>query len=67
MGKIFINDNQLQERVDASEKIEERFGLEKALGYLIGENYYNLSLSFTMPLNKLGKLMEEDNYECKRT
>jgi len=42
MGKIFINDNQLQDWVDASEEIKERFGIEKALGYLIGEKFYNL-------------------------
>jgi hypothetical protein len=42
MGKIFINDNQLQEWVRAAEGIAEDFGIEKALGYLIGEKFYNL-------------------------
>lgn len=42
MGKIFTNDNQLQEWVEAAEGIQERFGIEKALGYLIGEKFYNL-------------------------
>jgi hypothetical protein len=42
MGKIFTNDNQLQEWVEAAEGIEDRFGIEKALGYVIGEKFYNL-------------------------
>jgi len=41
MGKIFINDNQIQEWVDAAEGITEDFGIEKGLGYLIGEKFYN--------------------------
>jgi len=42
MGKIFSNDNQLQEWVEAAEGIKDRFGIDKALGYLIGEKFYNL-------------------------
>jgi|GEM_PF-880059 len=42
MGKIFINDNQLKEWVEAAEGIEDRFGTEKALGYVIGEKFNNL-------------------------
>jgi hypothetical protein len=42
VGKIFINDNQIQEWVDAAEGITEDFGIEKGLGYLIGEKFYNL-------------------------
>ena len=42
MGKIFINNNQLQEWVQAAEGIAENFGIEKALGYVIGEKFYNL-------------------------
>lgn len=42
MGKIFINDNEIEEWVDAAEGIQERFGIEKALGYLIGEKFYTL-------------------------
>jgi len=43
MGKIFINDNQLQEWVDAAEGIAEDFGIEKGLGYLIGESNHTNS------------------------
>ena len=42
MGRIFTNGDQLKEWVEAAEGIERRFGIEKALGYLIGEKFYNL-------------------------
>ena len=42
MSKIFTNPNQLEEWVEAAEGIQDRYGIEKALGYLIGENFYNL-------------------------
>ena len=42
MSKIFVNPNQLEEFVDAALGIQERYGIEKALGYLIGEKFYNL-------------------------
>ncbi|MEJ2008853.1 MAG: hypothetical protein P8Z30_11975 [Acidobacteriota bacterium] len=42
MGKIFINDNQIQEWVQTAEGISEDFGTDKALGYLIGEKFYRL-------------------------
>lgn len=37
-----MNEEQLQEWVEAAEGIGERFGLDKALGYLIGEKFYNI-------------------------
>jgi len=42
VSNIFTNPNQLEEWVDASMGIQERFGIEKALGYVIGEKVYNL-------------------------
>jgi hypothetical protein len=42
MSKIFLNPNQLEEFVDAALGVGERYGIEKALGYLIGEKFYNL-------------------------
>jgi hypothetical protein len=42
MGKLFSNDKQIQEWVEAAEGVEEHFGIEKALGYLIGEKFYNI-------------------------
>ena len=42
MSKIFTNPNQLEEWVVAAEGIQAQFGTEKALGYVIGEKFYNL-------------------------
>jgi len=42
MSKIFTNPNELEAWVEASQGIEERFGIDKALGYVIGEKFYNL-------------------------
>ena len=42
MGRLFTSGDQLKEWVEAAEGIERRFGIEKALGYLIGEKFYNL-------------------------
>jgi len=38
----FTNENQLQQWIEAAEGIKEEFGIEKALGYLIGEKFYNI-------------------------
>jgi len=42
MGKIFTNNNQIEEWVEAAEGIQHQFGIEKALGYVIGEKFCNL-------------------------
>jgi hypothetical protein len=42
MGKIFINDNQIEEWVEAAEGIQDQFGVDKGLGYVIGEKFYSL-------------------------
>lgn len=42
MSKIFTNDNQLEEWVETAEGIQDRFGIERALGYVIGEKFHNL-------------------------
>lgn len=41
-NSYFTNENQLQEWIEAAERIKEEFGIEKALGYLIGEKFYDL-------------------------
>jgi len=58
MGNIFINDNQLKEWVEAAEGIRERFGIEKALGYLIGEKFYNL-VSLLYDARKMVRAIDE--------
>ncbi len=42
MNKFFTNDNQLLEWVGAAENIRKDFGINKALGYLIGEKFYSI-------------------------
>ena len=42
----FINENQLEQWVEAAENIKEGFGIDKALGYLIGEKFYGLIQDF---------------------
>jgi hypothetical protein len=39
---IFVKDNQLEEWVEAAKRIKEEYGTKKALGYLIGEKFYNV-------------------------
>ena len=41
-NSYFSNENQLQQWIEAAESIKEEFGIEKALGYLIGEKFYNI-------------------------
>ena len=39
---FFVNENQLIEWVEAAKDIKERFGINKALGYLIGEKFFDV-------------------------
>jgi len=41
-NSFFMNQNQLTEWVKAAKGIKERYGTDKALGYLIGEKFYAL-------------------------
>jgi len=41
-NNYFNNEDRLEQWVAAAESIKEKFGLEKALGYLIGEKFYEL-------------------------
>lgn len=62
MSKIFRNPNQIEEWVEAAEGIQERYGIEKALGYLIGEKFYN----FVDTLHSARKLMRTIGEERKK-
>jgi hypothetical protein len=59
VSNIFTNPNQLEEWVDASLGIQEGLGIEKALGYLIGERFYNLVGTF-YAARKLCRLIQEE-------
>jgi hypothetical protein len=42
MSKIFTNPKQLEEWVEFTEGIQNRHGIDRALGYVIGEKFYNV-------------------------
>ena len=58
-NSYFINENQLEQWVTAAENIEEEFGLEKALGYLIGEKFYNLVSTYKSAQERIMLISEE--------
>jgi hypothetical protein len=62
MSKIFLNPKQLEEWVDAAEGIQERYAIEKALGYVIGEKFYNLVAT----LHSAQKIMRTIDEERKK-
>ena len=45
-NSFFVDEDQLSKWVEAAETIEEEFGIRKALGYLIGEKFYNVAHIF---------------------
>ena len=59
MSKIFTNPNQLEKWVEAAEGIQDRYGIEKALGYLIGEKFYNL-VDTLHSARKLMRIIDEE-------
>jgi hypothetical protein len=59
MGKIFSNENQLEEWVEAAKGIQDRFGAGKALGYLIGEKFYSIVDSLHSALKIIRTIEEE--------
>jgi len=59
MNKIFTNPHQLEEWVEAAECIENRHGIERALGYLIGEKFYSL-LEMLYSSRKIMRAIDEE-------
>ncbi len=59
MSKIFTNENQLKEWVDSAKGIQERFGIDKALGYLMGEKFYGIVSVVHSSQKLLGSIAEE--------
>ena len=41
-NSFFVDEDQLTKWVEAAVNIKESFGIDKALGYLIGEKFYNI-------------------------
>jgi hypothetical protein len=59
VSKIFTNPNQLEEWVEASERIRDRFGADKALSYVIGEKFYKL-VSLLHDARKIIRTIDEE-------
>lgn len=59
MSRIFIDPNQLEEWVEAAEAIQERFGSDRALGYVIGEKFYKL-VSLLHDARKIMRTIDEE-------
>ena len=56
--KFFTNENQLSEWIEAAQGIRESFGINKALGYLIGEKFYNV-IHLIYSYRKINEAIEE--------
>jgi hypothetical protein len=59
MSKIFTNPNQIEEWVEAAKRIHARFGIDKALGYLIGEKFYSVAFMLHSSQELIRMISEE--------
>jgi hypothetical protein len=59
MWEVLFNTKKLKEWVEAAKKIHDRFGIEKALGYLIGEKFYRVVLMLHSSQELIRMLAEE--------
>jgi len=41
-NSFFVNENQLQDWISGAEHVKDEYGVKKALGYVIGEKFYNV-------------------------
>jgi len=61
-SSFFTNERQLSEWIEAAEGIKDSFGINKALGYLIGEKFYNiihLVYSYRKTINFIDELRKK--------
>lgn len=56
---FFVNENQLQDWIAAAEHVMDEHGVEKALGYVIGEKFYSV-LQAAASYRKTMKSIEEE-------
>lgn len=69
MYSIFAYENQPELWVEAALNIQKRYGITKALGYVIGEKLYNILVMHNTSLIKLRKIDElrkRSDYESHR-
>ena len=55
----FFDEDQLEKWVTAAENIRDEFGLEKALGYVIGEKFYELASTYKSEQEIIATINEE--------
>jgi hypothetical protein len=55
----FADENQIEKWVSAAENIKDEYGLEKALGYIIGEKFYNLSRTYKYNQERMMRIEKE--------
>jgi hypothetical protein len=62
----FYDENQLEKWISAAEDIRDELGIEKALGYIIGEKFYNLVADYRFEqefIFNLNKKRKSPGYE----
>jgi hypothetical protein len=59
MWQVLFNTHRLREWVEAAKTIHARFGIEKALGYLIGEKFYRVAFMLRSSQELIRMLAEE--------
>jgi hypothetical protein len=59
MWEILFNTRRLKEWIDAAKEIHARFGIEKALGYLIGEKFYRVVTTLHYHKELVGMIAEQ--------
>jgi len=55
----FADENQIEKWVSAAENIKDEYGLKKALGYIIGEKFYNLSRTYKYNQERMMRIEKE--------
>jgi hypothetical protein len=59
MWQVLYNTRQLKEWIEAARTIHARFGIEKALGYLIGEKFYHVAFTLRWSQELVRMLAQE--------
>ena len=59
MWQVLYNTRKLKEWLEAAKTIHARFGIEKALGYLIGEKFYNVAFTLRWSQELIRMLADE--------
>ena len=67
---FFVNENQLQDWISGAERVRDEYGVEKALGYIIGEKFYSVlkaADSYRETLKAIEKERRQPDYNPIRT